>query len=153
VLRIVNRLLTADLSDARFVTCFFGLLDPLASRLVYASAGHGPMIFYDRSEDTFKRVAATALPLGVTSDVDFDTVIEHTFAPGDIAAITTDGFFEAVNAQREQFGMQRMMELLRRGRDPFALTLARHEDVLHTGTAQRSPAAAPAGPEDARATV
>jgi len=120
VLRIVNRLLTADLSDARFVTCFFGLLDPLASRLVYASAGHGPMIFYDRSEDTFKRVAATALPLGVTSDVDFDTVIEHTFAPGDIAAITTDGFFEAVNAQREQFGMQRMMELLRRGRDMSA---------------------------------
>ena len=45
VLRIVNNLLIADLNAESFVTCFLGLLDPFARRLVYASAGHGPILF------------------------------------------------------------------------------------------------------------
>ena len=116
VLRNVNELLTADLSDSRFVTCFFGLLDPLAHRLSYASAGHGPLLFYRADADSFDQVSATSLPLGIMGDAAYDEAVTHLFAPGDFAVITTDGFFEAADPKGELFGIERVMALLRRDR-------------------------------------
>jgi len=117
VLQIVNRLLIADLHEARFVTCFFALLDPPAGRMTFASAGHGPMIFYDRKADEFRQVAATTLPLGVMEQMSFDRTISHEFSSGDFAVIMTDGFFEAVNDAGDQFGIERMIKRFRRDRD------------------------------------
>jgi len=116
ILRTVNRLLSADLGDERFVTCFLGVLDPLNSRMSYASAGHGPLLFYDRQGDSFRQVNATGLPLGIMEDAEFKEIANHDFAPGDFAAITTDGVFEAANSSGEMFGMGRVMDLLRRDR-------------------------------------
>ena len=117
VLATVNSLLTADLGDGRFVTCFFSLLDPLVARLTFASAGHGPLLFYRRNDDAFQELTATTLPLGLMHETSFDEVSHFQFAPGDFAVITTDGFFEATSPADEQFGIQRMMDLLRRDRD------------------------------------
>jgi phosphoserine phosphatase len=117
VLRTVNNLLTADLSDGRFVTCFLGVLDPLASHLAYAAAGQGPLLFYDRKKDAFARIRATDVPLGILEDTPYDEVVSHRFEPGDLAVITTDGFFEATNRSDEEFGVERMLDLLRRDRD------------------------------------
>jgi serine phosphatase RsbU (regulator of sigma subunit) len=126
VLTHVNNLLAADLGDSRFVTCFFGLMDPLEPSLTYASAGHGPMLFYTRGTDTFQQVAATSLPLGIMESAPYDEVLRFEFDSGDMAIITTDGFFEAANAAGEQFGMDRMMDLLRRDRDLPAQQMIRN---------------------------
>ena len=116
VLRNVNELLAADLGDSRFVTCFFGLLDPLAHRLSYASAGHGPLLFYRGADDSFAQVPATSLPLGIMSDAAYDEAVTHLFAPGDFAVVTTDGIFEAADPKGELFGIERVISLLRRDR-------------------------------------
>ena len=132
VLRTVNSLLSLDLNDGRFVTCFVGVLDPLVSHMAYAAAGHGPLIFYDREKDAFSQRRATGLPLGVMEDAAYEEVVSHSFAPGDIAVITTDGFFEATNGDGEEFGVDRMTELLRRDRDlPAADMIANlHQAVV-----------------------
>lgn len=117
VLEHVNNLLAADLDDSRFVTCFLGLMAPLEPSLTYASAGHGPMLFYSRQGDRFEQVSATSVPLGIMEDAEYQQVIDFQFARGDLAVITTDGFFEAVNPAGEPFGLERMMDLLRRDRD------------------------------------
>jgi phosphoserine phosphatase len=117
VLRNVNELLAVDLGDARFVTCFLGLLDPLVHRLSFASAGHGPLLFYRRATDAFEEVNATGLPLGVLAGAPFDEVLTRGLERGDFAAVTTDGFFEAANPSGALFGVQRMLDLLRRDRD------------------------------------
>jgi len=127
VLETVNNLLVADLGDARFVTCFFGLMDPLRCRMAYASAGHGPLLFYDRQADAFRELAATSLPLGIMEQTEYKEVGSFDFAPGDFAVITTDGVFEATNAADEQFGIARMTQVLRRCRD---LTAAGMIDAL-----------------------
>ena len=114
-----NTLLDADL-DGRFVTCFLGLLDPAADRLTYASAGHGPMLFYRAADDTFTEVSATGLPLGIMSESDYSETMDFDFAPGDLAVITTDGFFEAAAPDGEDFGTERMKDLLRAHRDRSA---------------------------------
>ena len=117
VLRTTNSLLNVDLESGRFVTCFFGLLSPQQSKLIYASAGHGPMVFYNRKSDTFEKVSATSIPLGVLDESDYTETITYTFETGDFAVILTDGFFEAANLAGEDYGMDRVTDLLRIGRD------------------------------------
>ena len=117
VLETANKLLADDLDAGRFVTCFLGVLDPAAGAMAYASAGHGPMLFYDRKRESFTQVKATALPLGIMPETQFKDTAAHRFAGGDFAVITTDGFFEAASPSGEEFGVERMMELLARSRD------------------------------------
>jgi len=132
VLGTANTLLTRDL-NGRFVTCFLGLLDPLASSLDYAAAGHGPLLFYNRTRDEFTETPATALPLGILAEEDFADVVCHQFEGGDFAVITTDGFFEANGPTDEQFGVPRMLEILRRDRD---LPAAEMIDHLHAAVVE-----------------
>jgi sigma-B regulation protein RsbU (phosphoserine phosphatase) len=113
MLATVNDLLAADLGDGRFVTCFLGVLDAARSRLSFASAGHGPMLLYDRQADQFTQQVATAIPLGTFDGVAFDRTVNWDLHPGDVAAIFTDGLFEAMDANQEQFGIERVMDLLR----------------------------------------
>jgi len=116
VLQTTNDLLCRDL-EGRFVTCFLGMLDPAAGGLTYASAGHGPLLFYSRQGDEFSEWSATGLPLGIMAETDFEKVVIERFAPGDFFVITTDGFFEAANPDGELFGIPRMTGQLRRDRD------------------------------------
>lgn len=140
VLQAVNRLLTTDLGDSRFVTCFLGLLDPLANRFSYASAGHGPILFYRRQADAFEQVSATAIPLGIMSEADYEAPVRHVFAPGDFAAITTDGFFEAADPEGQEFGIDRVIESLRRDRDlPCRQMIANLHEAVNAFIAGRPP--------------
>lgn len=117
ILGRVNDLLAVDLDSARFVTCFFGVLDSAGGTVRYASAGQGPILFYDRTGDRFDEMAATALPLGVMEGAEFSEQVRRELAAGDMLVLLTDGFFEAANAADEQFGVGRVREVLRRARD------------------------------------
>ena len=116
ILATSNNLLCRDL-QGRFVTCFLGMLDPITAGMTYASAGHGPLLFYDYQQDEFDELPATGLPMGVMEETDYDKVVARQFQSGDFAAITTDGFFEAMNLEGEMFGMVRLRDLLRNSRD------------------------------------
>ncbi|MFW6133640.1 MAG: PP2C family protein-serine/threonine phosphatase [Planctomycetota bacterium] len=130
VLARANELLAADL-DGRFVTCFLGVLDAgcapgaaQAGELTYASAGHGPLLFYTRDRDAFDEVAATGIPLGIAPTAEF-AAQRRVLSPGDLVAVTSDGFFEARAPGGEEFGIRRMCEQLRRDRDrPAAQMIA-----------------------------
>ncbi|MBN1943527.1 MAG: SpoIIE family protein phosphatase [Phycisphaerae bacterium] len=123
ILRTANQLLARDLGGGTFVTCFLGVLDPAAGVLTYASAGHGPLLFYHRAEDAFEQVAATSLPLGVMEEAEFDEVRQFKFAPGDWVVVTTDGVFEAMDARKNMFGVERMLDAIRSRRDGSAKDL------------------------------
>ena len=120
ILGRVNDMLAYDLDDMRFVTCFLGLVDGPAGAVRWASAGQGPVIFYDRQADAFEEVPATGVPLGVMEGYSFDAQEERTMAPGDILTLVTDGFFEARDASGEDFGTSRLGEVIRASRDRSA---------------------------------
>ncbi len=113
MLATANRLLADDLDGSRFVTCFLGILDPATATLTWASAGHGPIIFYQRQDDAFQQIAATGVPLGVLGEATFEDVRTFPFAPGDQAIITTDGVFEAPNPAGQLLGVDGMVDQLR----------------------------------------
>ena len=122
----VNRLLCEDLPDDRFVTAFFGLLDPRTSTLSYLSAGHGPLVRYTREGDTLEEFSADGPPLGILADIDWPAPNTFAMAPGDMMILVTDGFFEWQNTAKEQFGMKRLFEVIRRHRHAPSAEIIEH---------------------------
>ncbi len=108
----VNNILVDDLPRDRFVTCFFGLLDPVKRTLRYASAGHGPLLFFRASGNEIVELSATGIPLGVIANSPYTPAEPVRFDAGDMMVLVTDGFFEWLGLNREQFGMSRLVETI-----------------------------------------
>jgi len=131
----VNTLLVRDLPPGRFVTCFFGLLDPVACTLHYSSAGHGPLLFLRAADGVVSEWPATGIPLGVAPDMAPVASDPVPFAPGDMMVVVTDGFFEWLGPDRSQFGIDRLVDLIRRNRDRPAAEIIQllYRSVLEFG--------------------
>jgi serine phosphatase RsbU (regulator of sigma subunit) len=118
ILTATNNHLAQDLREGNFATAFVGILDPLAGDLDYASAGHGPIVFYDPLSDTFRQEGATVPPLGVLPDLGFPSGTRRCRLPsGGLLVLMTDGLYEAMNRADEQFGIARVLDLLDQARD------------------------------------
>ena len=50
-------------------------------------------------------------------DADYEETKTFRFEPGDIALVTTDGFFEAFDPAGDMFGVERMLDHIRQDRD------------------------------------
>ncbi|MGH9434037.1 MAG: PP2C family protein-serine/threonine phosphatase [Terriglobia bacterium] len=111
---LVNRLngyaCAHSLGGLRFTTAFFAELEPTSRALTYINAGHNPPILR-RASGEIERLEAGGLPLGIKSDVryDSDTV---ALRAGDLLAVFTDGVVEAENENGEEYGESRLLALL-----------------------------------------
>ena len=90
---------------------FYGVLDPHASRLTYANAGH-PHAFRIPRSGPPERLDATAPPLGLAA---IGTIKRRQvpWTPGnDLLALWTDGLVDATNEQGEAFGESRLLDCI-----------------------------------------
>ena len=113
----VNAALNQDVGPRRFVTFVATICTPGSSRVELLSAGHGPLFLYWLRDDRFDAMPAQGLPLGLMPDLGSDPPKVLEFNSGDLLVITTDGFFEWANAQEEQFGEERMEDVIRASRE------------------------------------
>ena len=91
--------------QGRFVTLFYGVLFP-DGRLTYCNAGHNaPMLV--TADASIVRLETGGMPLGLFDGVDFaeGTV---TLASGDYLVVFSDGVSEAMDAEGEEFGDERL---------------------------------------------
>ncbi len=132
VLFSLNNLLARDLDAGRFVTLLYGILDPEARTLVYSSAGHDAPLHYRAATDDFLELDSTGLPLGIMADMDFPTAEPVKFGPGDSIVFTTDGVWEAPNAEGDAFGRDRMKDAIRGARtgDAHGISGAVHDALM-----------------------
>jgi serine phosphatase RsbU (regulator of sigma subunit) len=105
------------------VTLAAGLLDPEEASLELISAGHGPLLFYLSAENRFRNYDAQGLPLGLMPETRYSSPHTLKFATGDILALVTDGFIEWANPQGEEFGQNRLKEVIRANRKQPAATI------------------------------
>jgi sigma-B regulation protein RsbU (phosphoserine phosphatase) len=97
--------------DDRFVTMVVAVVDPQACELTLVNAGHMPPILRAGTGEVLELGGNEAgLPLGVIDDFQYEPY-KREFLAGDVLTIFTDGFSEAMNAERELFGIPRLVEL------------------------------------------
>jgi len=108
--RRINRIVAANVGSGKFITFFYGVLDS-ARRFSYTNAGHCEPILV-RQNGECVRVNHGGVVLGVFPDWEYRE--EHVdLEPGDRLVLFTDGITEIANAADEEFGEERLMELLR----------------------------------------
>ena len=112
ILGRVNRFLTRE-TDDHFVTLFLGCLDPQKRSFQYASGGHPDCYVLGSSGAVKARLESTALPLAISPTTEFPTANPITLDPGDIVVLLTDGLQEAMSPTHEQFGRDRVLEIVR----------------------------------------
>jgi len=125
-LKEMNRLMSGQLPEGRFVTMAGVLYDPDSGRLVVARAGHPPALLVDRTAGQVRHLGGEGFPIGFVEECDY-TPEEATLARGDCLVLVTDGITEAQNRSRQMYGLSRLGEvLLVAGADPSAGELATH---------------------------
>lgn len=114
VLNEVNEILLTDLhSQGSFVTLFYALYDPVTHVLLYANAGHNPPIAFRAATDEFVMLKAKGIYIGGKPEANY-SLSSFQLQAGDIVVFYSDGLKEAMNNQREQFGVQRVMDTVRK---------------------------------------
>ena len=115
LLRSVNRLFYENTAENAYATLFYAEFDDRTCRLRYANCGHPPGLIV-QSDGTVKHLSSTATVLGLFPEWPCRTG-EHQLCSGDLFAIYTDGITEALNKRDEEFGEERLLEVMRRDRD------------------------------------
>ncbi len=110
----------AQLSESNryymFVTVWLGVLDITTGRLVYADAGHEQTLLCQNGTWSFLPrkggVALAAFEPELLENEDPPVFVnkEIVLKPGDMIYQYTDGVTEAMTAEREQFGMDRLLK-------------------------------------------
>jgi serine phosphatase RsbU (regulator of sigma subunit) len=115
LLRSVNRLFYENTAENAYATLFYSEFDDRTCRLRYANCGHLPGLVV-RSDETITHLSSTATVLGLFPEWPCHTAELH-LRPGDLFAIYTDGITEALNQRDEEFGEERLLDVMRHARD------------------------------------
>jgi sigma-B regulation protein RsbU (phosphoserine phosphatase) len=100
-----------SLNGLRFTTAVLSEYNPTSRRLTYVNAGHNAPILR-RANGTLETLEAGGLPLGIRSDVKYETASLELRA-GDALIFFTDGVVEAFNESGEEFGNERWLGAIR----------------------------------------
>jgi sigma-B regulation protein RsbU (phosphoserine phosphatase) len=110
----VNRLVYEASTSSRYATFFFAAFDPETHELRYVNAGHNPPVLVKDASGELRRLEACGPVVGLLPFVDYEeqSVI---LQPGDLLIAYTDGISEAMTADDEEWGEDRMLEAAPRG--------------------------------------
>ena len=107
----LNTLVCHNTTNDRFITFFYAELDGPSRTLRYSNAGHNAPIVLHR-DGSHHRLGEGGGVLGIFPQQSFSTASAQ-LAAGDRVILFTDGVTEAHDAEGEEFGEARLLELLR----------------------------------------
>ena len=114
IVRRLNLQLYENTPREKYVTFFFGIYDAVTRTLTYTNAGHlPPMLLRGR---TVQRLKTGGTVVGLFPAMNYEQE-EVQIEPGDLLVAFTDGITEPENTFGEQFGEDRMLEIVLRARN------------------------------------
>jgi sigma-B regulation protein RsbU (phosphoserine phosphatase) len=102
----VNAVLCRNIAEGKFVTFFYGVLDPATRQFEFCSAGHPPPLLFNRS-GSFQKLTTGGLVLGMFDNAEY-AASRVGLAPGDRLVLFTDGITEAFSPSGEEYGEDRL---------------------------------------------
>src|SRR4051812_38429694 len=116
VLQKVNRQLYPDIKEDMFISMAYVVLDHVRNKVLLSRAGHDAPIFYDHAARTVTAVKPPGMVVGIDSGSVFDRItgdFELSLKRDDCLLLYTDGVTEALDANGDEFGVERMLECIR----------------------------------------
>ena len=107
----LNKATCAKCPSNRFITFFFCVLDPATGDVAFANAGHNPPIVVRADGSAEMLDAGGGPPLGILPIVIFKQQ-KLTLGQGDMLVIYSDGVTEANNIAYDEFGEDRLKQIL-----------------------------------------
>jgi phosphoserine phosphatase RsbU/P len=120
----VNSLLHASTPSNKYATAFFLSYDPANGECAYVNGGHVDGIVLRACGDV-ELLPTTGLPVGLFARADYEEG-RVVLQSGDLLLLYSDGVSEANNTAEEEFGMDRMVEVLRAHREERAAEIVEH---------------------------
>jgi sigma-B regulation protein RsbU (phosphoserine phosphatase) len=109
----VNRRIYDGIERKSFITMIIALFDLNAKRVTICRAGHNPALVASNGRVSFVKLKGLGLGLepGLIFGHELETV-EEKLEPGKLFLFYSDGLTEAMNAEREEFGEERIREAM-----------------------------------------
>lgn len=115
VFNYTNRYFFTRKLRGSFITALILSYDPDTQMLTYANAGHPPALLL--SPDGELHILQEAdIPLGVEQDWQWQNA-RVRIKPGTLIVAYTDGITEAMSTDRQQFGLERLITIVRQSED------------------------------------
>ena len=111
----INRLIFNSAPHNMFITLFYGILEPATGRVTFVNAGHNPPLFL-KGNGELQQLRTGGITLGLKKEVQYD-LAEILLRPDDILLLYTDGISEAMDAQHNEYGEERLIQILRENRE------------------------------------
>ena len=106
----VNKYLADNTPSNRFITLFAAELDLTNGNFRYINAGHNPPLVAHK-DGSIQQLGSGGFPLGILPSAEFELGEIH-LDPGESLIIYSDGVTEAVNMQDEEFGIERLSNVV-----------------------------------------
>ncbi|MCI0487842.1 MAG: SpoIIE family protein phosphatase [Blastocatellia bacterium] len=110
----INQYIHENSPSNKFLTLFYGEIDPESGTLTYSNGGHNAPILI-RNSGEIARLDKGGLPIGLMQGAFYDEG-SMCFDPGDVLVIYSDGITESVNDQDEEFEEARLIEVMQKHR-------------------------------------
>ncbi len=105
----MNRQIYAYTAANKFASFFYALYDDSQHTLTYCNAGHNPPLYFNGGGVQRLRVGGTVIGIFEDSKYDQETIQLHA---DDLLVAYTDGIVESVNEYGEEFGEERLVQLV-----------------------------------------
>ncbi len=116
-----NQLIFRSTDLDKFATLFYGIIDNKSNHLIYTNAGHD-IPFLLRGDRECSRLTTGGIVVGFVEKYSYDQD-RVSFNTGDLLLLYSDGLTEAMNVDEEEFGEQRLYEVVQKNRDLSAAEL------------------------------
>jgi len=116
VLKGANELFSENVEKGTFISMVYGIADLRAKTFTFARAGHSLVILKRASEANAELLRSSGMALGLEQSEQFAESLEEVrlvMQSGDLTIIYTDGFTEAMDSKREEFGEERLLSAVR----------------------------------------
>jgi len=108
---LLNDLVSANTTEGRFITFFWGMVNITEKSFKYVNAGHNPPILLRKNE--IKKLDKGGMILGVMKTFN-PYISEETYLhKDDVLVLFTDGVSEAMSSQGEEFSEERLEEVVK----------------------------------------
>ncbi len=132
----LNEFIAEDIKRGMFVTILLAVIDTKTGRINFASAGHNPILHYAAQTKEAIFLNAPGMPVGIKVDGnEFAKSLgeaELTLKENDFILIYTDGLTEGRGEQRNAYGTDRIIDILKEcdQRSAKEVAAAIEDDIL-----------------------